>query len=123
MDETFGRDGQFYGNTIMGHNQVSEDKVNHPKHYNNSPAHCTCGRRLECIDISRHMNFNIGNTIKYIWRFRDKNGLEDLKKARWHLDDEIKQMESKDVKAKYKQDSLDEIDKKIAQLNKIFIKS
>ena len=72
---------------------MSDDNVNHPLHYNNSPARCTCGRRLECIDVTRHMNFNIGNAIKYLWRFRDKGGLEDLKKARWYLDDQIKQIE------------------------------
>lgn len=70
-----------------------EDKINHPKHYNNSKAYCSCGRRIECIDITRHMNFNIGNAIKYLWRYQDKNGLEDLKKAHWYLTDAIKQLE------------------------------
>lgn len=69
------------------------DNVNHPSHYNLSLSHCECGRRIECIDITRHMGFNIGNAIKYLWRFQHKNGLEDLKKARWYLDDQIKQME------------------------------
>ena len=68
------------------------DPVNHPKHYNNSPAQCNCGRRIECIDITRHMNFNLGNVMKYIWRAQDKNGLEDLQKARWYLDDEIRKL-------------------------------
>lgn len=65
------------------------DNVNHPKHYNNSPAHCECGRRIECIDVTRHMGFNLGNAVKYIWRYADKNGLEDLKKAAWYLNDLI----------------------------------
>ena len=65
------------------------DPVNHPKHYNNSPAKCECGRTIECIDITRHMGFNLGNAIKYIWRYADKNGLEDLKKAAWYLNDFI----------------------------------
>lgn len=69
------------------------DNINHPKHYNNSQAKCECGRRIECIDITRHMNFNLGNAMKYIWRFQDKNGLEDLKKAQWYLNDAIKNME------------------------------
>jgi hypothetical protein len=72
-----------------------EDNVNHPLHYNSSRAHCECGRKIECIDVTRHMNFNIGNVVKYLWRFAHKNGLEDLKKARWYLDDQIKQMEKK----------------------------
>lgn len=69
------------------------DNVNHPPHYNSSPAQCTCGRRIECIDVSRHMGFNVGNAVKYLWRFELKNGLEDLKKARWYIDDLIKQRE------------------------------
>lgn len=71
------------------------DSVNHPKHYNSSPAHCECGRRIECIDVTRHMSFNIGNAVKYLWRFQDKAGLEDLKKARWYLEDVIKQLEKR----------------------------
>lgn len=72
-----------------------QDNVNHPKHYTNSEASCSkCGNQIECIDITRHMNFNIGNAIKYLWRYKDKNGLEDLRKAAWYLDDQIKQLES-----------------------------
>jgi len=74
------------------------DLVNHPPHYNNSPAHCECGRRIECIDITRHMSFNIGNAVKYLWRFQDKNGIEDLKKARWYLEDVINQLEQRNRK-------------------------
>ena len=70
------------------------DLVNHPPHYNSSPAECPgCERRIECIDVTRHMSFNIGSVVKYLWRSQYKNGLEDLKKARWYLDDLIKQME------------------------------
>lgn len=40
------------------------------------------------------MNFNLGNAIKYIWRHADKGAtIEDLKKARWYLDDEITRLE------------------------------
>lgn len=70
------------------------DNVNHPPHYNSSQAKCSeCGKQIECIDVTRHMNFNIGNAVKYLWRFVHKNGLEDLKKARWYLEDHIKEME------------------------------
>lgn len=66
------------------------ETVNHPPHYNALPAKCTgCGKRIECIDVVRHLSFNIGNIIKYLWRHDFKNGMEDLKKARWYLDNEI----------------------------------
>lgn len=76
------------------------DNVNHPKHYNNSEAKCECGRTLECIDITRHMTFNLGNAVKYIWRYADKNGLEDLKKAAWYLNDYIESEQLKNSQSK-----------------------
>lgn len=64
------------------------DPVNHPAHYTSHPS------GVECIEVTRWMNFNMGNAIKYIWRAGNKgNALEDLKKARWYLDDEIKRRE------------------------------
>lgn len=68
------------------------DQVNHPKHYTSDPS------GIECIDITRHRNFNIGNAIKYLWRVglkEDKDRklidkqVEDLNKAIWYLVDEI----------------------------------
>lgn len=63
------------------------DPINHPRHYTQHPS------GVECIQITRHMNFNVGNAIKYLWRHSEKNGIEDLKKARWYIDDEIKRLE------------------------------
>lgn len=73
---------------------IKEDNINHPSHYTSHPAKCECGKQIECIDVTRHMSFNLGNAIKYLWRFEHKNGIEDLKKARWYLDDEIKKRET-----------------------------
>jgi hypothetical protein len=64
------------------------DPVNHPAHYTSH----TSG--IECIEIVRHMNFNRGNAVKYIWRAGEKGpAIEDLKKAIWLLQDEIKRLE------------------------------
>lgn len=63
------------------------EKVNHPKHYNSNPS------GVECITVVEHMNFNLGNAMKYLWRTDHKNGLEDLKKARWYIDREIQRIE------------------------------
>jgi hypothetical protein len=70
------------------------DNIANPPHYNSSDAKCSCGRRLECIDITRHMGFNLGNAIKYLWRWKYKGGVEDLKKAIWYINDEIKMQEA-----------------------------
>jgi Protein of unknwon function (DUF3310) len=60
--------------------------VDHPPHYNQSPS------GVECIEIVRHMNFNLGNAVKYIWRAGykdDQPTIQDLEKAAWYLNDEI----------------------------------
>ena len=63
----------------------------------NSPAHYTSGG-IECIDCinaalgENFIGFLIGNVMKYIYRYKDKNGVEDLKKARWYLDRAIKEL-------------------------------
>lgn len=63
---------------------MSHDPVNHPKHYTNHPS------GIECIEITRHMGFNLGNAMKYIWRADLKNNaIEDLEKAVWYINDEI----------------------------------
>lgn len=61
--------------------------VTKPKHYNSHPS------GIECIQVTEHMNFNCGNVVKYLWRTDHKNGLEDLKKARWYLEREIARVE------------------------------
>ena len=72
------------------------DNINHPPHYTKSDAKCSaCGHPIECIDITRHMDFNVGNIVKYLWRWYHKGGLEDLKKAQWYLNDTIKEFEVK----------------------------
>ncbi len=64
------------------------DNVNKPKHYNNHPS------GVEVIRITEHMNFCLGNVIKYVLRADHKNdAIEDLKKARWYLDREISRRE------------------------------
>lgn len=71
------------------------DNVNHPPHYNKSDARCACGKPIECIEVTRHLNFNIGNAMKYLWRVDLKGAeIEDLKKAAWYINDEIAKRET-----------------------------
>ena len=80
--------------------ESSGDAVNHPKHYQDPSG-------IECIDIVRHRNFDIGNAIKYLWRAGLKQDadktpiekqIEDLRKAIWYIQDEITTLESKKSK-------------------------
>jgi hypothetical protein len=65
------------------------DSVNHPTHYNAHPS------GVECITVTEHMNFNLGNAVKYVWRagLKSEDPITDLKKARWYLDREIARLE------------------------------
>lgn len=74
------------------------EAVNHPSHYQQGD--------MEVIDVieafTQECNaseaFYVGNVIKYICRFKKKNGLEDLKKARWYLDKLIDNYETVEIK-------------------------
>lgn len=61
------------------------DNVNHPKHYTSHPS------GIEVIEITEHMNFCLGNVIKYVLRadLKHKDATTDLEKARWYLDREL----------------------------------
>lgn len=61
------------------------DPVNHPPHYNDHPS------GIECIDIVEHMNFCVGNAIKYLWRagLKSNDAIQDLEKANWYVSREI----------------------------------
>lgn len=64
--------------------QTMSDMVNHPPHYVGHPS------GVECIEVTRHMSFNIGNAIKYLWRADLKgSAIQDLEKAVWYIQDEI----------------------------------
>ena len=66
-------------------NPILTDKVNHPTHYT--------GGKIECIDAIESATVNLtgieavctGNAIKYLWRWKQKNGVEDLHKAKWYI--------------------------------------
>ena len=71
------------------------DNVNHPPHYTSDPS------GVECIQIVRHRNYNVGNAIKYLWRagLKESEGkstlekqIEDLNKAIFYIKDEIERL-------------------------------
>jgi hypothetical protein len=60
------------------------DMVNHPPHYTSHPS------GIECIQVTEHMGFCVGNAIKYLWRADEKGtAIQDLEKAKWYIDREI----------------------------------
>lgn len=73
-----------YGDNFMSEPQHS-DNVNHPKHYGSG--------KFECIDVMIETQgieavkaFCLCNALKYLYRHNNKNGVEDIRKARWYID-------------------------------------
>tara|TARA_R100001530_G_scaffold131295_1_gene102857 strand:- start:1139 stop:1438 length:300 start_codon:yes stop_codon:yes gene_type:complete len=95
-----------YLNAITKHNKKSKktdglfhpptseksDMVNKPPHYNK--ANIECIKAIEAATDDGFQFYLQGNIIKYIWRYRYKNGIEDLKKADWYLKKLIKVLEN-----------------------------
>ena len=72
------------------------DIVNHPSHYETGT--------FECIDVMQEtqgkeavMDFCVCNALKYLYRHRRKNGIEDIKKARWYIDKYIELAEAEEA--------------------------
>jgi len=67
------------------------DMVNSPPHYNQTGIECIDA--IEAATGDGYEYYLQGNIMKYVWRYRYKNGTEDLKKARWYLDKLITEVE------------------------------
>ena len=83
-----------------------KDIVNHPKHYTNG--------KYECINVIEDVTKDLvgleavctANVIKYMWRWKLKNGVEDLKKARWYLNKLIDNTEIKETEDTYQAEGM-----------------
>jgi len=70
---------------------MKHDNISHPAHYTSGSVEC-----IDAIEAAKLLKgFCLGNVIKYIWRHKQKNGLEDLKKAQWYLNHYIERLEGK----------------------------
>ncbi len=61
------------------------DVVNHPSHYTNGKVECIDAIESATVGKTGIEAVCVANVIKYLWRYEDKNGLEDIKKAQWYL--------------------------------------
>lgn len=69
------------------------DAVNHPDHYTNGKVECIDAIEAATEGLEGFEGALIANVIKYVWRWKFKNGLEDLKKAKWYLNKLISKVE------------------------------
>ena len=59
------------------------DSVNHPSHYTTGDIECIDAIKAS-MTMNEYLGYLRGNSIKYLWRYRQKNGIEDLRKAEWY---------------------------------------
>jgi len=73
---------------------MSKDNIN-PNHYKNGKIECIDALESATVGKSGIEAICTANAIKYLWRYEDKNGLEDIKKAKWYIEKLIKILEEK----------------------------
>lgn len=66
-------------------NNDDSNMVNHPSHYNQGGIECIDAIKSATCDLNGLEAFCTGNAIKYLWRWKEKNGVEDLNKAIWYI--------------------------------------
>lgn len=76
---------------------TEKDNVNHPSHYTSGDIECIDAIKEATKHLSGFEGFLTGNCIKYLWRWRHKNGLEDLKKTIWYCNKLIEEAGENDA--------------------------
>ena len=72
------------------------DMVNHPAHYTQGGIECIDALKAATVSKTGIEAVCTANAIKYLWRYEEKNGIEDVKKARWYIDRLIRELEEKE---------------------------
>lgn len=88
------------GNPTVSTHSPAAHNIDHPAHYTNTGVNCPgCGQPIETINITEQLSFNLGNIIKYVLRAGKKtdNPADDLQKARWYLDRQIQNQDSRNA--------------------------
>lgn len=70
------------------------DKVNHPSHYTQGGIECIDALEAATINLKGIEAVCTANAIKYLWRWKEKGGIEDLEKSKWYIDRLIKKAET-----------------------------
>ena len=76
------------------------DIIEKPLHYNRGKVQCIDAIEAAVIDLKGVDAVDVGNIFRYMWRWPNKNGLEDLKKARWYLNRLIERQEHEHLQRK-----------------------
>lgn len=71
----------------------STDMVNHPKHYNQGGIECIDALKAATVGKRGIEAVCVANVIKYLWRYEEKNGIEDIRKAKFYIERLLKELE------------------------------
>ena len=71
----------------------STDMVNHPKHYTQGGIECIDALKAATVGKRGIEAVCVANVIKYLWRYEKKNGVEDVRKAKWYIERLLKELE------------------------------
>lgn len=78
--------------TSVNDDRLAHDMVNHPSHYTQGGIECIDAIKAATVGKSGIEAVCVANVVKYLWRYEEKNGVEDVKKARWYLERLIEEM-------------------------------
>lgn len=73
---------------------MQKDNVNHPSHYTQGGIECIDAIKAATVGLTGIEAVCAGNAIKYMWRWKFKNGAEDIRKAIWYLEKLLEEVES-----------------------------
>lgn len=82
--------------TSVNDDRLTHDMVNHPSHYTQGGIECIDAITAATVGKTGIEAVCVANVIKYLWRYEEKNGLEDVKKARWYLERLINELSEGD---------------------------
>ena len=72
---------------------IEPDMVSHPKHYNQGGIECIDALKAATVGKRGIEAVCVANVIKYLWRYEEKNGIEDVRKAKWYIERLLKELE------------------------------
>ena len=86
-------DGSHLKNEDVKMDENVPDMVSHPKHYNQGGIECIDALKAATVGKRGIEAVCVANVIKYLWRYEEKNGIEDVRKAKWYIERLLKELE------------------------------
>ena len=86
-------DGSYLKNEDIKMDENVPDMVNHPQHYTQGGIECIDALKAATVGKRGIEAVCVANVIKYLWRYEEKNGIEDIRKAKWYIERLLKELE------------------------------